>query len=276
MAQAMLTDLVPVLTLLLLVGAQPRPCTREEEMAAEESTHLARRSWGELHDLYVKYAKRATCDDGAVAEGWSDAVGHLLADRWKELPKLSRLTDSEPDFLRFIVRHVDLTIPAAERDRIRASAKAACPRELDRLCEAILLALDRGDAEIALDKRAPGVVWRSVLELDVDGNGLLDFVLLGRTSSEAVLGVVFGASRRSPVVLRFRSDAASQGGICGNPADTRIAVENLAAPDDPDDGPPAEARAATGSHRKGFRLDSDDCDAFHFFFDGKEVTWWRR
>lgn len=100
--------------------------------------------------------------------------------------------------------------------------------------------------------------------------------MLGKTLSESVLGVVFGASRLSPVIHRFRRDAGSQDGICGDPDDARISVEDLSAPDDPGDGPPAEARASAGSRRKGFRLDSGDCDAFHFFFDGKGVTWWRR
>jgi hypothetical protein len=54
-------------------------------------------------------------------------------------------------------------------------------------------------------------LWRSVLELDQDGDGRVDFELLGTTPSESVVGVVFGASRPTPVVLRFRRDAASQG-----------------------------------------------------------------
>jgi hypothetical protein len=86
---------------------------------------------------------------------------------------------------------------------------------------------------------------------------------------------VFGASRPNPAVFRFRHDAASQGGICGDPGDASISVEDVSAHDNPDDSP-AEARAAPGSLRKDFRLDSGDCDAFHFFFDGKGVRWWRR
>jgi hypothetical protein len=85
----MLADLIPVLTLLLLAGAQPRPCTREEAMAAEESTHLARRSWGELHD---QYAKRAACDDAAIAEGWSGAAAAPSPTRTIATPFTSSAT----------------------------------------------------------------------------------------------------------------------------------------------------------------------------------------
>lgn len=70
--------------------------------------------------------------------------------------------------------------------------------------------------------------------------------------------------------------ASSRGGVCGDPGDARVSVEDLSAPDDLDDDSPAEAQAPAGSLRKGFRLDSGDCDAFHFFFNGKGVTWWRR
>ena len=135
--------------------------------------------------------------------------------------------------------------------------------------------LNKKDAEATLDKLAPGVAWRTVLDLDLDGDGRVDFVLPGKTPTEAVVGVMFGASLPIPVVLRFRRDG-SQGGICGDPGDARVEVEDLSSPDDADDDSPAEARAAPGSLRKGFRLDSGGCDAFHFFFDGKNVRWWRR
>ena len=76
--------------------------------------------------------------------------------------------------------------------------------------------------------------------------------------------------------MRLRTDSASQGGSCGPPGNARIAVENLPARDDGDEDVPEAARAGVGDRRKGFRLDSGECDAFHFFFDGKTVTWWRR
>jgi len=28
--------------------------------------------------------------------------------------------------------------------------------------------------------------------------------------------------------------------------------------------------------RRGFSLESDDCDSFNFYFDGQAVKWWRR
>lgn len=272
----MLTSLAPLLAVVIVAGPQPRPCTLQEAKAAEEGTYLARRAWADLHAQYVTYVKRAACDDGAIAEGWSDAVGHLLANSWERLPDLARLTESEPAFLGFVIRHIDLTIPADTWDRIRANANTRCPEGYGNVCKAVLLALAKGDAEATLDKSAPGVVWRSVIELDLDGDGRMDFALLGRTQSEAVVGVVFGASRPSPAVRSFRRDAASQNGLCGTPDEDDISVEDLATPEDPDDGPPAAARAPAGSRRRGFRLDSGGCDAFHFFFDGRGVTWWRR
>ena len=114
---------VVVATLLLHAApatATEPSCTPELATAAEQAVavlpgaYKARRTWKDLHYLYVKYVKRAGCDDGAIAEGWSYAVGHLLAYRWGELPELNRLAKADPDFLTFVLRHIDLTLPGED------------------------------------------------------------------------------------------------------------------------------------------------------------------
>lgn len=266
----------PLLGLLLLAPAGPAPCTQAEAQLAEAGIDTAGRSWADLHDQYVKFAKRAACDDGAIAEGFSDAVGNLLARGWKELPKLARLINADPDFLAFVVKHIDLTIPAVDLDHIRANAKSSCPGKHGRVCNRILHALARVYAEATLSRHASDAAWRSLVELDLDGDGLVDFALVGSTASEAVVGVVLGASPDRPLVLRLKADPTLQGGICGSPGNARITVEDLSAPDARDEDVPETARAGVGDRRRGFRLDSGECDAFHFYFDGKTVTWWRR
>jgi hypothetical protein len=122
-------------------------CSPDLAKAAEEATDVARRSWRDLHDQYVRYVKRAACDDGGIAEGWSDAVGHLLARRWSELPNLKRLAKGEPDFLTFVLKHIDLTLPRDDLDSVRRKATAACPHGCDKLCEKLRLAVDAVDVE---------------------------------------------------------------------------------------------------------------------------------
>ena len=57
-----------------------KACTLEESRKAESETdHL--RDWTSVHRSYVRFSH---CDDGSIAEGYSDAVGKLLADQWDQ------------------------------------------------------------------------------------------------------------------------------------------------------------------------------------------------
>ncbi len=87
--------------------AEPRPCTPAEAEAAERAAGTAQRSWAELHAQYAKFARDADCDDGAIAEGWSEAVARLLADRWGELQALAQFVEADPAFLTFVLGHTD-------------------------------------------------------------------------------------------------------------------------------------------------------------------------
>jgi hypothetical protein len=95
------------------------------------------RSWRELFNAYVDYS---LCDDAAIAEGFSDSVGRLLsADtvRWNELAGFVRRDDR---FLRFIVRHIDETIPATTLDSIEQNAREKCPESARTICQTVLKA----------------------------------------------------------------------------------------------------------------------------------------
>jgi hypothetical protein len=128
--------------------AKDRSCTPELAKAAEEATDGARRGWKDLHDQYVRYVRRAGCDDGGIAEGWTAAVGHLLASRWGELPKLCPLAREDPDFLAFVLKHIDVTIPGDDLDAVRTKATTACPRHCEELCEKVRLAVDAIDSDV--------------------------------------------------------------------------------------------------------------------------------
>ncbi len=68
-------------------------------MAAEDATGAAHESWANLNAPYLKYARAVDCDDGAIAEGWADAVARLLANRWDELPSLAGSRGPTPSSL---------------------------------------------------------------------------------------------------------------------------------------------------------------------------------
>ena len=112
-------------------GAEP--CTKQEAMQAEDGTdHL--RDWNDLYQAFVRFSQ---CDDGAIAEGYSDAVGKLLADNWNELPDLVRLSTKDKHFQNFVLRHVDETIPDDMLKKIAANAESQCPPNAVALCKLI-------------------------------------------------------------------------------------------------------------------------------------------
>jgi hypothetical protein len=133
---------------------------------------------------------------------------------------------------------------------------------------------DEAEARSRLGALAPEVRWSSALRVPLAGRSVPDYVMLGTAGSEAVVGVVLAWACDLKFVFRFKKDGGSQAGLCGDPAAARVAVTSLASLDDPD--APLAAKGAPSTRRKGFRLESGDCDSFHFFFDGQAVRWWRR
>lgn len=271
--------------------AKTKPCTQAAAATAESATDDAHKSWTILNAQYRKYAWAMDCDDGAIAEGWDDAVARLLANSWADLPTLTRLVRADPEFLPFVVRHVMATATTEDLERARANAEARCPAgghdEICRLiAEAAATALadpacsfkgpPGGEAEARhrVEALVPGVRWASALRVSLVGRAVPDYVFLGRAQSEAVVGVVASTACDVKFVFRFKPDAGRQDGLCGDPVSSRVVEERLPSTDDAD--APLAAKARSDARRRGFRLESGDCDSFHFYFDGLAVRWWRR
>src|SRR5690349_15092690 len=117
---------------LLAEGAQ-KPCTREEAMqAADDTDHL--HNWNAVYRPFKRFSQ---CDDGGIAEGYSDDVGKLLADHWEQFPGLVTLATNDRAFKAFVVRHIDETIPAGTLKKAAKNAKTRCPANATRLCKLI-------------------------------------------------------------------------------------------------------------------------------------------
>ena len=106
------------------------PCNTQQERAAiDEAGSL--KSWAALHKSFVKFGH---CDDGAIAEGYSESVTNLLAEHWESLPELARLADRDNGFSRFVLRHINETVPPERLERIANNAQKRCPKRLSTLC----------------------------------------------------------------------------------------------------------------------------------------------
>jgi hypothetical protein len=110
------------------------PCLQ----AIQESAHVE--SWSGLHSFREKY--RSCPDDGIYAEIYSDLVTTILSNRWASLAKLDAIASRDPNYLDFVLRHIDLT--ARHRlDRIEKLAKESCQPKLTALCDRIATAIAR-------------------------------------------------------------------------------------------------------------------------------------
>ena len=116
------------------VASERRICTVPEEIAAEtESSTLG--SWTALYRAFDQFKH---CDDGAIAEGYSETVSRLLAEDWKNLGRLRILVDRNRGFEHFVFRHIDGTWHLERLIKVEANAKYRCSKKNQPLCKKIL------------------------------------------------------------------------------------------------------------------------------------------
>jgi hypothetical protein len=136
----------------------------------------------------------------------------------------------------------------------------------------------RGSAPLPalLGKLAPDTQWGVPAQLNLDGDDKPDAAVLGTTQRSVVVATQFGSDPGLARLFTLPVAPGSQGGICAPPGSARIKVE----PCQP--GRESRCRAAPGQQStqaralEAIRLEAGDCDAFHFYFDGEQVRWWRR
>ena len=131
----MIRRLLPLLLILVIAcgrgyAENPAcPLSVEKQALTEADTF---RSWDALYRSFASYQK---CDDGAIAEGYSESVARILVDHWNTLPKLAELATKNHEFLRFVERHIDATNDEKDLQKIKAEAKTNCPTGLRKTCD---------------------------------------------------------------------------------------------------------------------------------------------
>ena len=112
--------------------AETRICTKEESIEAEGLATA--QSWDELHQQFKRYVH---CDDGAIGEGFSESVSILLAEHWGDIGQLGAILKSDPAFRKFVIQHINDTVPIDRLERIVKNVDKRCPRNLKKLCRDI-------------------------------------------------------------------------------------------------------------------------------------------
>jgi hypothetical protein len=118
------------------LGAKKKGCTEEQGQQAEKETDNLK-NWESVFVFFRKYVR---CDSGGVAEGVSDGVAKLFADRWGTVADFVVMSEQNKNFEKFVLRHVDSNINSAgDTQKIRENAKLHCPANLARLCKELVV-----------------------------------------------------------------------------------------------------------------------------------------
>jgi hypothetical protein len=117
-----------------VAAANQKACTTAEEKQALDQLDSLK-DWDAVYHSFIHFAH---CDDGAIAEGYSDTVGRLLARDWKHLGALAKLVATDKKFESFVLRHIDETLPIDVLKTIASNAEKSCPADQTTLCGKIL------------------------------------------------------------------------------------------------------------------------------------------
>jgi hypothetical protein len=114
-------------------NVEAKECASAEAREAEAGVDSLK-SWSSIYQAFEKYGH---CDDGGIAEGWTEAVVHTLASNWDSLIQASRYAEKDDGFRHFLLKHIDASADIDEVRAIGELAKSRCPPKLDVLCKDI-------------------------------------------------------------------------------------------------------------------------------------------
>lgn len=120
-------------------SVQAQQCSAHQAERAQAAVdHLD--SWRGLEAARRRFGQ---CDDGAIAEGFSEAVARLLVDRWMTLGELLSLTRHNAQLKTFVLKHIDSTLDTDDLARIEELARLKCPATQQATCREIARAAYR-------------------------------------------------------------------------------------------------------------------------------------
>jgi hypothetical protein len=108
-------------------------CTHEDAIQAEKTLDSLS-DWCHVYESFKHYSH---CDDGAIAEGYSDKIASLLATHWDAAEELFHLWRAHPQFGRFVLAHVDELMSSEQAKNIIRNARERCPPDSKEYCESL-------------------------------------------------------------------------------------------------------------------------------------------
>ena len=118
------------LTLLFICGSAQANCNFAQAERAEASVDNLK-TWQAVYESFKQYAG---CDDGDIAEGYSDGVVKLLAYHWNDFASMQKFTSADPEFYDFVIKHIDATTDWDDLKALILHASHECPKNARTLC----------------------------------------------------------------------------------------------------------------------------------------------
>ena len=121
--------------------------------------------WSSLYDHFQRYPH---CDEGAIAEGYSDSTAHLLATSWIGEAGPWRFLRTDAAFQRFLIKHIDPTADEPDLRQALANTVERCPNHSRRFCRVLRRKASTALEDFALPPRDgpvslnPSKVGRSI------------------------------------------------------------------------------------------------------------------
>jgi hypothetical protein len=109
-------------------------CAPELYKRGEASLSEASSSWRLLVTHQTLFG---VCDDGALSEGYSEAVVKLFADHWDQSVIFDALAKRNSGFRLWAINHIDATASDQDLNKIVANTKQCKKLKMKGLCEEI-------------------------------------------------------------------------------------------------------------------------------------------
>ena len=93
---------------------------------------------GDWSSLFKHQRVFASCDDGELGEGYSEAVANLFAQRWDQFGTFVALAKAHLDFQNWAIRHIDATVSDDDLNRIILNSNTCINNAaVEKLCRVI-------------------------------------------------------------------------------------------------------------------------------------------
>jgi hypothetical protein len=100
---------------------------------SESFLHQSNTSWEQLSQ---HWSTKGACDDGYFAEGYSELVVHLFANKWDEFREFAKVARTRPEFYSWVIKHIDETTSPDDLAKVISNATSCRTDETSaRFCK---------------------------------------------------------------------------------------------------------------------------------------------